>query len=202
MRGSNWNKRFVNVFSFRGWPVAMRRGNPRPLPSSSSRTIQLLPGWWAVVLSSVELSISTISQMLLLLLLQKVRTPTTNKNSSTSKHQTFTFQLLPGWWAVVLSSVELSIRIKYNVKNFSRYESCCFFFFRKSKLLRWRGWPSLPHQTFTTPLVSICFKDVSPIHVFFTNFCSPDFFGPKSGRPSISSLLWCLHPALWDGSCF
>ena len=37
--------------------MAMRRGNPRPLPSSSSSTIQLLPGWWAVVLSSVELSI-------------------------------------------------------------------------------------------------------------------------------------------------
>ena len=67
----------------------MRRGNPRPFPSSSSSTIQLFPGWWAVVLSSVvELSISTISQMLLLLL-QKVRTPTTNKNSSTSKASNF-----------------------------------------------------------------------------------------------------------------
>ena len=26
-----------------GWPVAIRRGSPRPCPSSSSRTIQLLP---------------------------------------------------------------------------------------------------------------------------------------------------------------
>ena len=111
--GQIWTKVFLQYFKcffffhfFKSGPVAMRRGKPRPFPSSSSSTIQLFPGWWAVVLSSVEVSIrinqkSTISQD------TKVAVSSSSSSESSSpsdekvghlfhllKHQTFTTLLV------------------------------------------------------------------------------------------------------------
>ena len=141
---------FFFFHSFKSGPVAMRRGKPRPFPSSSSSTIQLFPGWWAVVLSSVELSIrinqkSTISQD------TKVAVSSSSSSESSSPSDEKVGHLFH----------------------------------------------LLKHQTFTTLLVSIRFNDVSMVFSAFS--AHQVFFWTKSGGPSISSQLWCLHPALWDG---